>query len=168
MASNVIYKFLNKKGKVIYVGQSSKELLERLRNHNHLPTEIYDQCELIKYFECEPNELNDYESACIQYYNPIGNRVHPKVLDCKIDIDAIEWSTCEFKFKKSNYFYKNTATESYLDDIQLQFNSIFEENKKLKQENETLRKRIDFLEKSPCTSILLRIKKIIDTFENEE
>ncbi len=48
-----VYRFINKKQNVIYVGKSKKPLVERFKGHLHLPDECYSMVHKIEYIECK-------------------------------------------------------------------------------------------------------------------
>ena len=47
-----VYRFINKENTVIYVGKTSQSLAQRFNQHEHLPSECYEQVEHIEYIEC--------------------------------------------------------------------------------------------------------------------
>ncbi len=48
-----VYRFINKKQNVIYIGKSKKPLTERFKMHFHLPDECYSMVHKIEYIECK-------------------------------------------------------------------------------------------------------------------
>lgn len=48
-----VYRFLDKKKNIIYVGKSKQDLEQRFRSHTHLPDACYDLTYKIEYIECK-------------------------------------------------------------------------------------------------------------------
>ena len=70
---NCIYRFLNNKGQVIYIGKA-KDLKARMANHNHLSDECYEETVKIEY--CEFGTEDDIDLAeryLIPKYKPKYN-----------------------------------------------------------------------------------------------
>lgn len=47
-----VYRFLDEKKNIIYVGKSKQNLEQRFRNHLHLPEDCYNLTHIIEYIEC--------------------------------------------------------------------------------------------------------------------
>lgn len=62
-----VYRFLDKKKNIIYVGKSKQELEERFRGHLHLPDACYDLTYKIEYIEC--TTASDMSIKEIYYIN---------------------------------------------------------------------------------------------------
>ena len=69
-----LYRFLDKENNILYVGKTTKALMERLRQHNHLPTKCYQSINQIDYKEINSNaDLGILETYYINKYLPIYN-----------------------------------------------------------------------------------------------
>lgn len=73
---NYIYYFVNSKHEVIYVGKAFN-LSKRLRSHNHLSEECYNE---LDYILCRPMQykinIDEFEKYMIQKIKPKYNKVH--------------------------------------------------------------------------------------------
>lgn len=75
---NCVYKFLDKDHKTIYVGKA-KDLINRLKNHNHLPKECYEETFFIEYSECVTEDDSLFlERYLISKLKPKYNTIHIK------------------------------------------------------------------------------------------
>lgn len=70
---NCVYRFINDKEDIIYIGKASN-LIKRLRNHNHLPKECYEERKIVEFitFETE-EEMNIAERYFIAKIKPKYN-----------------------------------------------------------------------------------------------
>lgn len=96
---NCVYKFIDEKANVIYIGQA-KDLNNRLNAHNHLPKECYEQISHIEYttFDTE-DDMNLAEKYYISKMKPKYNKVHRKK---QITLDIQQLEDREWKvFKES-------------------------------------------------------------------
>ena len=75
MVKNCVYRFLNDKNEVIYIGKA-KDLKKRLNGHNHLNEECYVETSKIEYisFKTE-DDMNFAERYFIMKFNPKYNVV---------------------------------------------------------------------------------------------
>ena len=62
-----VYRFLDKKKNIIYVGKSKQDLEQRFRGHLHLPDACYDLTHKIEYIECSTE--SDMSIKEIYYIN---------------------------------------------------------------------------------------------------
>ena len=77
-----VYRFLDKKKNIIYVGKSKQELELRFRGHTHLPDECYNLVYKIEYIKCttesdmtikEVYYINKYRNNSDQFFNILDN-----------------------------------------------------------------------------------------------
>lgn len=69
-----VYRFLDKKKNVIYVGKSKQELDRRFRGHLHLPDACYDLTYKIEYIECATeSDMSIKEIYYINKFRHAGN-----------------------------------------------------------------------------------------------
>ncbi len=66
-----IYRFIDKKKNIIYVGKSKQELEQRFRGHTHLPDECYASVHKIEYITCSTE--TDMSIKEIYYINKFKN-----------------------------------------------------------------------------------------------
>lgn len=66
-----IYRFIDKKKNIIYVGKSKQELEQRFRGHTHLPDECYSSVHKIEYITCSTE--TDMSIKEIYYINKYKN-----------------------------------------------------------------------------------------------
>lgn len=130
LMDNCIYRFLNNKREVIYIGKA-KNLLIRLNNHNHLPKKCYTEISLIEYIKFETDDDVDFaERYFIGKYKPKYNTMlRGKTLTFNIhELNVKEWIELEEKidFLASNTNSKNkTFTErersilNFMDNIKI-------------------------------------------------
>ena len=69
-----VYRFLDKKQNVIYVGKSKMNLESRFKNHTHLPKECYSMVHKIQYIICKTE--SDMSIKEIFYINKYKNSEH--------------------------------------------------------------------------------------------
>lgn len=62
-----LYRFLDKNNNILYIGKTSRSLLNRLKGHNHLPDKCYKNINKIEYKEI--NNLSDLALLEIYYIN---------------------------------------------------------------------------------------------------
>ena len=98
---DMIYKFINKEGVVIYVGQT-KNIKERLMSHlrsNFICEECYKNIEIVEYSVV--NELYNplyVERYFITKYTPIYNKKdYMKDFKKNIEFESMEWETIIYK-----------------------------------------------------------------------
>ena len=92
---NCIYRFLDKLGKVIYIGKA-KNLKQRMSNHCHLPSRCYEETVIIEYCTfCSEYDMDLAERYFIPKYNPKYNTVlYGKEITLSIlEFDEKEWFT---------------------------------------------------------------------------
>lgn len=90
---NCVYQFLNKEEEIIYIGKA-KDLDTRLRTHNHLPRECYEEIAYIKYCTfCSEYEMDLAERYYIPKIKPKYNMVlSDKYISMSIEcFDSKEW-----------------------------------------------------------------------------
>jgi hypothetical protein len=105
-----VYRFENKDGEIIYVGQTKKNLPERFDNHNHLPEKCYNEIELIKYLNFySKTDADIAEKYFISKWKPMYNTAHIDInINLNIsDLDCAQW--INEKIFKSNI--KNNKTD---------------------------------------------------------
>lgn len=78
MTSGYVYKFLDSRGNVLYVGMTMRTLDKRMREHfskkGHLPDECYKKVSKIMYQEFESkSDVESMEKFYISYYCPKYN-----------------------------------------------------------------------------------------------
>lgn len=92
-----VYRFLDKKKNVIYVGKSKQDLEQRFRGHLHLPDACYDLTYKIEYIECATeSDMSIKEIYYINIYRHDGDFFN--VLDTA-DVSV----SVEFKDKWKQY-----------------------------------------------------------------
>lgn len=92
-----VYRFLDKKKNIIYVGKSKQDLEQRFRGHLHLPDACYDLTYKIEYIECSTeSDMSIKEIYYINKYRHDGNFFN--VLDTS-DVPV----SVEFKDKWKQY-----------------------------------------------------------------
>lgn len=99
LMDNCIYRFLNNKKEVIYIGKA-KNLLTRLNNHNHLPAKCYNETTLIEYIKFKTGDDVDFaERYFIGKYKPKYNTMlKGKTLTFNIqELNINEWIELEEK-----------------------------------------------------------------------
>lgn len=71
--NNYIYRFLDINNKIIYIGKTT-DLLQRIKNHSHLPSECYKSIKSISYIILSTElEMDILELLLINYYQPLYN-----------------------------------------------------------------------------------------------
>ncbi len=69
-----LYRFLDAKNNILYVGKTNKTLVNRLHNHHHLPTACYQSISKIEYKEIDnDSDLIILENYYINQYLPFYN-----------------------------------------------------------------------------------------------
>ena len=96
MHTNCIYRFLNKKGEVIYIGKATN-LENRITNHRHLPKQCYEETETIEVATFNTEYDMDFaERYYVPKFKPIYNgmmRLSEITLNIK-EFDEIKWTKC--------------------------------------------------------------------------
>lgn len=96
---NCVYRFLNNKEDIIYVGKA-KDLKLRLSSHNHLPEECYEERVKIEYIEFESEEdMNLAERYFIMKWQPKYNtQLRGRYIDMNlIELDMQMWKNINDK-----------------------------------------------------------------------
>jgi len=106
-----VYRFLNKKNEIIYVGRS-KDISKRISTHSHLPNECYEEVNYIEYIALNnDDESAIYERYYINIFNPKYNTQYK--------------NKSEFSFKLPNYNWKkydgNVSKENWVG-VKLKYN----------------------------------------------
>jgi hypothetical protein len=74
MIKEGVYLFKDGNGKVLYVGKSGN-IKSRMKNHNHLPVEVYEQKKSVEFREeSDPVKRDSLESRMILKHNPPFNQ----------------------------------------------------------------------------------------------
>ena len=84
---NCVYRFLNKNNEIIYIGKAL-DLKQRLKNHNHLPEECYEERVHIEYIKFKTeDDMNFAERYFILKCNPKYNTI---LADKDFNLNSIE------------------------------------------------------------------------------
>lgn len=101
---NCVYRFLNAKNEVIYVGVT-EDLEKRIKNHSHLCEDCYWETYRIEYIEFDDLDTAKFiEEYFIRTYKPKYNTVFvDKKMTCNsMDYDSKEWIVYEGDISKLN------------------------------------------------------------------
>lgn len=94
-----VYRFLNKKGEIIYIGKT-KELMKRIKSHNHLSKLCYNNVDKIEYITLNnQDEMSIYERYLINKYNPKYNREYKNNSTFEFELPEKEWKEYLYSFK---------------------------------------------------------------------
>lgn len=83
-----VYRFLDQKNNVIYVGKSKQDLEQRFKGHTHLPDQCYAMTHKIEYIECATESdmsikeiyyINKYRISSV-YFNVLDTTELPKAV----------------------------------------------------------------------------------------
>ena len=159
-----VYRFLNLKNEIIYVGKS-KNIKERMNCHfgtsGHLPQECYRKTVKIEYAICESKtQMDIYEIYYINKFKPFYNTV-----DKNDEEDMI------MQLPEKQWFVYNDDNEDYNNKIIQDYEKIFYENEILKKENVELKESLKSTncEKSEDENKIpysFTLKEIIEIYRN--
>lgn len=134
MVKNCVYRFLNSKHEVIYIGKA-KDLKKRLNGHSHLTDECYVEKVEVEYitFKTE-DDMNFAEKYFIMKFNPKYNTVlSGKNFNLKsIDLDIKIWK--KYSEKTINEINSNDEIDpieyliNELKEVQIKINTLREFN----------------------------------------
>lgn len=134
MLRNCVYRFLNFKNEVIYIGKA-KNLKQRLASHNHLPDECYKERVSIEFtmFSTE-DEMDFAERYYIPKYKPKYNTMmNKRCINIDIaELDNKRWLTIE------NYEKKQLKNELF----RIKMSEIMKERAKEKAKQKELEKQL--------------------------
>lgn len=118
-----LYRFLNEKGEIIYIGKTlSKNLLTRMNGHNHLPPEAYMEKSKVECVEIESKgDLAIYEMVYINKYKPKYNKANKYDDEMQISIPELQWIISN---DKNNERTKKTRERRMNNSINMLINQI--------------------------------------------
>lgn len=93
-----LYRFLDENNNILYIGKTEKDVITRLRNHNHLPKDCYEQVVNIEYAEVKLNgNLAILEIYLINKYIPPYNNAGKDIAGTSLILDTsfLEWHTLD-------------------------------------------------------------------------
>lgn len=96
-----IYRFRNKKGKIIYVGKTKNTVESRMGNHKELPVECYRAVKSVEYISVGYfYDLSKVEQYYINKYKPKYNKYHvdDKNKISEIMLDEKPWYVLDEKY----------------------------------------------------------------------
>lgn len=97
-----VYRFKDSEGNIIYIGKA-EDLKSRLNHHNHLPTECYDEINLIEYSKFNnSDEMSIYERYLINIYNPKYNTQYNNQSTFCFELPNKEWKDYNNEFSDIN------------------------------------------------------------------
>lgn len=95
-----LYKFLDKEDKILYIGKTEKDnILDRMKNHEHLPQPCYENLNKILYTEISNlTDLAIYEIFLIDKYKPEYNKEfnYASTSNLKISMNC-KWKELDYK-----------------------------------------------------------------------
>lgn len=141
---NCIYKFLNNKNEVIYIGKA-KDLEQRLSNHNHLSCECYKELSEVRYctFNTE-DEMDFAERYYIPRYNPKYNTLlKEKSITISIkEFDNVIWNLYKKPSRKEIIKSKSKLKKQRSNISHYEKYIKLIEKNKIKEFNEKINKKV--------------------------
>lgn len=119
-----LYRFLNEKGEVIYIGKTVSQKLEiRMKNHAHLSVEAYLEKKKVEYVEIEnQSDLAVYEIIFINHYKPKYNQANK--YDEKLSITIPEFAWYDASQTKRQYVNCKKTRKRNITAINNQMNKL--------------------------------------------
>ena len=107
-----LYRFIDKENNILYIGKTTKTLVERLRQHNHLPTICYQSINKIDYKEVtNESDLSILENYYINQYLPLynidgkgQNKTSLLIVDPYMDWKKFDFKVFNLNIQEYTYF----------------------------------------------------------------
>lgn len=119
-----VYRFLDKKNNIIYVGKSKQDLEQRFRGHRHLPDACYDLTYRIEYIACYTE--SDMAIKEIYYINKFRhNGTFFNVLDTSDVPASVEFTDTWQQYKGplgSNFPHSINYSKEYTTQKEVRYN----------------------------------------------
>lgn len=164
---NCVYRFLNKNREILYIGKS-KDLLQRLSKHNHLPKECYSEVNTIEF--CMYNTKDDMDLAEKYFISKIKPKYNKTCINSVITsnvqhLDNMEW----YKFGSESFIDFQMEHINLLKNIKMidnHFNLSYQE--KLEKKLDLLKENIkiqEILRANICNELVLKQERYTNTEE---
>ena len=128
-----LYRFINREGKVIYIGRTNdikrRFLREHFTNNTHLPNECYLEIEKIEYVKLVESEEVAYEAILINKNRPKYNTQFKDEGSFHVQLPEFEWIEFQWEYegqlewlkkKKENSINANDVAVNCLRNIKEQ------------------------------------------------
>ena len=156
---NIVYRFLDFDGKVIYIGKTknlSKRVFTHFSKKGHLPDECYLSCCKIEYMEFESaTDMDLAEIYLINKYSPIYNKMSNNKDYCTWDLEVNEdWKDYEYNIQLSKFRFIK-----YKEDI---CNELINEIELLKDQQKSINSKIEYLEREFISKLKSKMPKDLE------
>ena len=98
-----LYRFINREGKVIYIGRTNdikrRFLREHFTNNTHLPNECYLEIEKIEYVKLVESEEVAYEAILINKNRPKYNTQFKDEGSFHVQLPEFEWIEFQWEYE---------------------------------------------------------------------